>query len=117
MITGRMTSSPRSRAGWGSISHERRASLSLHGFACEAVDQFERAQGAPRGADRLRQDGGARRKRPRPQGAAQMSVTKPTKLSLEKALRLLRKPDALLVRLHANNGTGGFYICPRGGRV
>jgi len=46
-----------------------------------------------------------------------MSVTKPTKLSLEKALRLLRKPDALLVRLHANNGTGGFYICPRGGRV
>ena len=37
-----MTSSPRSRAGWGSISHERRASLSLHGFPCEAVDQIER---------------------------------------------------------------------------
>jgi hypothetical protein len=31
-----------------------------------------------------------------------MSVTKPTKLSLEKALHLLRKPDARLVRLHSN---------------
>src|SRR6516162_4237054 len=116
MITGRMTSSPRSRAGWGSISHERRASLSLHEFPCEAVDQIERAQGAPRGADRLRQDGGAGRKRPRPQGAAQMSV-KPTKLSLEKALHLLRKPDARLVRLHSNNGGAGFYVWPGGGRV
>ena len=37
--------------------------------------------------------------------------------SLEKALHLLRKPDARLVRLHANNGTGGFYIWPDGGRV
>jgi hypothetical protein len=33
-----------------------------------------------------------------------MSVTKPTKLSLEKALHLLSKPDARLVRLHGNNG-------------
>jgi hypothetical protein len=36
---------------------------------------------------------------------------------LEKAIHLLRQPDAKLVRLHANNGTGGFYIWPRGGRV
>jgi hypothetical protein len=41
-----------------------------------------------------------------------MSVTK-----IDKALGLLRRPDARLVRLHANNGTGGFYIWPRGGRV
>ena len=41
-----------------------------------------------------------------------MSVTK-----IDKALGLLRSPDARLVRLHANNGTGGFYIWPRGGRV
>ena len=46
-----------------------------------------------------------------------MSVTKPTKLSLEKALHLLRKPDARLVRLHSNNGGAGFYIWPGGGRV
>ena len=45
-----------------------------------------------------------------------MSMTKP-KLSLEKVLHLLRKPDARLVRLHSNNGTAGFYIWPRGGRV
>jgi hypothetical protein len=30
-----------------------------------------------------------------------MSVTKPTKPSLEKASHLLRKPDARLVRLHS----------------
>ena len=36
-----------------------------------------------------------------------MSVTKP-KLSLEKVLHLLRKPDARLVRLHSNNGGAGF---------
>jgi hypothetical protein len=36
---------------------------------------------------------------------------------IDKALSLLRGPDARLVRLHANNGTGGFYIWPRGGRV
>jgi hypothetical protein len=41
-----------------------------------------------------------------------MIVTK-----IDKALSLLRRPDARLVRLHANNGTGGFYIWPRGGRV
>jgi len=46
-----------------------------------------------------------------------MSVTKPTKLSLEKALHLLRKPDARLVRLHSNNGGAGFYVWPGGGRV
>ena len=43
-----------------------------------------------------------------------MSV-KPTKLSLEKALHLLRKPDARLVRLHSNNGGAGFYVWPSGG--
>ena len=36
-----------------------------------------------------------------------MSATKP-KLSLEKVLHLLRKPDARLVRLHSNNGGAGF---------
>jgi hypothetical protein len=42
----------------------------------------------------------------------------PVKLSLEKALHLLRsKPDARLVRLHSNNGGAGFYIWPGGGRV
>ena len=41
-----------------------------------------------------------------------MCVTK-----IDKALGLLRRPDARLVRLHANNGTGGFYIWPRGGPV
>jgi hypothetical protein len=41
----------------------------------------------------------------------------PIKLSLEKALHLLRKSDARLVLLHASNGTGGFYIWPCGGRV
>ena len=46
-----------------------------------------------------------------------MSVTKPTKLSLEKALHLLRKPDAQLVRLHSNNGGAEFYVWPSGGRV
>jgi hypothetical protein len=46
-----------------------------------------------------------------------MSVTKPTKLSLEKTLHLLRKPDARLVRLHSNNGGAGFYVWPDGGRV
>ena len=39
------------------------------------------------------------------------------KLSLEKVLHLLRKPDARLVRLHSNNGGAGFYVWPRGGRV
>ena len=46
-----------------------------------------------------------------------MSVTKPAKLSLEKALNVLRKPGARLVRLHSNNGGAGFYLWPRGGRV
>ena len=46
-----------------------------------------------------------------------MSVTKPAKLSLEKVLHLLRKPDARLVRLHSNNDGAGFYVWPRGGRV
>ena len=46
-----------------------------------------------------------------------MSVTKPTKISLENALQLLSKPDARLVRLHSNNGGAGFYVWPRGGRV
>ena len=46
-----------------------------------------------------------------------MSDTKPTKLSLEKVLHLLRKPGARLVRLHSNNGGAGFYVWPRGGRV
>ena len=41
----------------------------------------------------------------------------PVKLSLEKALHLLRKSDARLVRLHSNNGGAGFYIWPGGGRV
>ena len=45
-----------------------------------------------------------------------MSVTKP-KLSLEKVLHLLCKPDARIVRLHSNNGGAGFYIWPGGGRV
>ena len=45
-----------------------------------------------------------------------MSVTKP-KLSLEKVLHLLRRPDARLVRLHSNNGGAGFYVWPGGGRV
>jgi len=116
MITGRMTSSPRSRAGWGSISHERRASLSLHGFPCEAVDQVERAQGAPRGADRLRQDGGCRSKAAKT-GRSCTNERETTKLSLEKALHLLRKPDARIVRLHSNNGGAGFYVWPGGGRV
>jgi hypothetical protein len=49
--------------------------------------------------------------------AAQMSETKPTKLSLEKVLHLLRKPDARLVRLHSNNGGAGFYVWPNGGHV
>jgi hypothetical protein len=38
-------------------------------------------------------------------------------LSLEKALSLLRRTDARLVRLHANNGGAGFYVWPSGGRV
>ena len=46
-----------------------------------------------------------------------MSVTKPAKLSLEKALHLLRKPDARLVLLHRNHDGVGFYVWPRGGRV
>jgi hypothetical protein len=45
-----------------------------------------------------------------------MSVTKP-KLSLEKVLHLLRKPEARLVRLHSNNDGAKFYVWPRGGRV
>jgi hypothetical protein len=45
-----------------------------------------------------------------------MSVTKP-KVSLEKVLHLLRKPEARLVRLHSNNDGAGFYVWPRGGRV
>jgi hypothetical protein len=43
-------------------------------------------------------------------------VTKP-KLSLEKAIHLLRQPDAKLVRLHSNNGGAGFYVWPGGGRI
>jgi hypothetical protein len=46
-----------------------------------------------------------------------MSVTKPTKLSLMKALQLLRKPDTRLVRLHGHNGGAGFFIWPDRGRV
>ena len=46
-----------------------------------------------------------------------MSATKPNKLSLEKVLHLLRKPDARLVRLHSNNGGAGFYVWPNGGHV
>jgi hypothetical protein len=46
-----------------------------------------------------------------------MSETKPTKLSLEKVLHLLRKPEARLVRLHRNNDGAKFYVWPRGGRV
>jgi hypothetical protein len=46
-----------------------------------------------------------------------VSVTKPAKFSLEKALNVLRKPDARLVRLHSNNGGAGFYVWPNGGRV
>jgi hypothetical protein len=42
-------------------------------------------------------------------------MANPKKLSLERALHLLRKPDA--VRLHSNNGGAGFYIWPDGGRV
>ena len=45
-----------------------------------------------------------------------MSVTKP-KLSLEKVLHLLRKPDARLVRLHSNNGPAGFYLAVRRPRL
>jgi hypothetical protein len=41
----------------------------------------------------------------------------PVKLSLERALHLLRKPDARLVRLHSNDGGAGFYVWPGGGRV
>ena len=41
----------------------------------------------------------------------------PPKLSLEKVLHLLRKPDARLVRLHSNNGGAGFYVWPNGGHV
>ena len=45
-------------------------------------------------------------------------MTSPNKLSLEKALQLLRKPDARLVRLHSNNNGGaGFYIWPDSVRV
>jgi hypothetical protein len=36
---------------------------------------------------------------------------------LEKALTLLRQPDARLTKLNANNGTAGFYIWPRGDRI
>jgi len=43
-------------------------------------------------------------------------VTK-LKLSLEKALNLLRQPDAKLVRLNSNNGGAGFFIWPGGGRI
>ena len=45
-----------------------------------------------------------------------MSVTKP-KLSLEKVLHLLCKPDARIVRLHSNNGEARFYVWPNGGHV
>ena len=45
------------------------------------------------------------------------AMISPKKLSLEKALHLLRKPDVRLVRLHSNNGGAGFYIWPDGGRV
>ena len=42
-----------------------------------------------------------------------MSVTKP-KLSLEKVLHLLRKPDARLVRLHSDNdGAGTLRLAAR----
>jgi hypothetical protein len=44
-------------------------------------------------------------------------MTKPIKLNLEKALQLLRQPDAKLVRLHSNNNRAGFYVWPRGGRI
>ena len=46
-----------------------------------------------------------------------MSMTKP-KLSLEKVLHLLRKPEARLVRLHSNNGTAGIlYLAVRRPRL
>ena len=50
-----------------------------------------------------------------------MSVTKPAKLSLEKALNVLRKPGARLVRLHSNNGGAArgdtwWTHIPTGGR-
>jgi hypothetical protein len=35
---------------------------------------------------------------------------------VDKALGLLRKPNAMLVQLHTNRGTG-FYIFPNGGPV
>jgi hypothetical protein len=43
-------------------------------------------------------------------------VNKP-KLSLEKALSLLRRPDAKLVHLHSTNGGAKFYVWPYGGHV
>src|SRR5262245_47281757 len=59
-----------------------------------------------------------RARRPARGGAAGgCAMTGPKKLSLEKALHLLRKPDVRLVRLHSNNGGAGFYVWPGGGRV
>jgi hypothetical protein len=44
-------------------------------------------------------------------------MSEPKKLSLAKALNLLRRSDAKLVRLHGNNGGAGFYVWPSGGRI
>jgi hypothetical protein len=41
-----------------------------------------------------------------------MSITK-----LDKALGLLRQPDAKLVRLHSNSSAAGYFIWPDGGRI
>jgi hypothetical protein len=53
---------------------------------------------------------GARHRRQRPEAAS-------IKLSLEKALHLLRKPDARLVLQHTNNAGARYEVWPGGGRV
>jgi hypothetical protein len=40
-----------------------------------------------------------------------------SKRPIDKALDLMRKPDAKLVRLHSNSGGAGFYVWPDGGRI
>jgi hypothetical protein len=44
-------------------------------------------------------------------------MTTHLKMTADKALSLLCRPGAKLVRLHASNSTAGFYIWPRGGRI
>jgi hypothetical protein len=41
----------------------------------------------------------------------------PVKLSLEKALHLLRRPGSRLAKLHKSPGGSEFYIWPDGGAV